>query len=149
MNIGSVCNRDVIVAWPDCSIQEAVKMMREYNVGDLIIAKSRNTECIPIGILTDRDIVVEVLAEDVPLEAVDIKDIMSSNLMTANENEELFNVIKLMRKKGIRRVPVINDQGVLVGIFAMENMLEIIAESMRDLVTLVHNENTHEHNMRH
>jgi len=67
-------------------------------------------------VLTDRDIVIEVLAKNVDLNAVTINDVMSFDLMTVNESVDLMTAIKTMRNKGVRRAPVVNDNGALVGI---------------------------------
>ena len=116
MSVGEICNREVVICRPDDSIQEAAKVMRDQHVGDVIIAEERENSCVPVGILTDRDIVIELLAEEVDVNSVTCADVMSSELITAKEDDEILATIELMRDKGIRRIPVVNQQGGLEGI---------------------------------
>lgn len=90
--------------------------------------------------LTDRDIVIEVLAKNVDLNAVTINDVMSFDLMTVNESVDLMTAIKTMRNKGVRRAPVVNDNGALVGILSVDDVLDLLAEQMMDLAKLISKE---------
>jgi len=91
-------------------------------------------------VLTDRDIVIEVLAKNVDLNAVTINDVMSFDLMTVNESVDLMTAIKTMRNKGVRRAPVVNDNGALVGILSVDDVLDLLAEQMMDLAKLISKE---------
>jgi CBS domain-containing protein len=148
MSIGELCNREVIVIAPDASIGEAVKLMRKYHVGDLVVIERRGAERMPLGVLTDRDIVVEVLAEAVDPAAVAVKDVMSAPLVTAREDEELSDLIGRMRSHGVRRVPVVNAQGGLEGILTVDDILELLAEQMNGLAGLVRVEQQRERERR-
>ena len=140
MLVGELCNRDVVVVDKDASTQVAIKLMREYHVGDVVVVEERLGQRVPIGILTDRDVVIELLAEDVDMDAVSVGDIMSYELVVAREADQLTSTIKKMKSKGIRRLPVVNEQGGLVGILALDDMIEIMAELMDDLASLVRKE---------
>ena len=144
MSVGEICNREVVICRPDDSIQEAAKVMRDQHVGDVIIAEERENSCVPVGILTDRDIVIELLAEEVDVNSVTCADVMSSELITAKEDDEILATIELMRDKGIRRIPVVNQQGGLEGILAVDDMIELMAEQLTDLVRLISCELKHE-----
>ena len=140
MLVGELCNRDVIVVDKDASTQVAIKYMREYHVGDVVVVEERLGQRVPIGILTDRDVVIELLAEDVDMDAVSVGDIMSYELIVARETDQITSTIKKMKSKGIRRLPVVNEQGGLVGILTLDDMIEIMAELMDDLASLVRKE---------
>lgn len=144
MSAGEYCNRDVVVAEKTESVREAINLMRSNHVGDVVVIEKRDDLIVPVGILTDRDIVVEILAEDVDLDAVNVGDVMSYQLVTVNEETKLLDVIKLMRIKGIRRLPVVNKQGGLEGILSVDDLLELVVEQLTDIVSLVSNEITHE-----
>ena len=116
MSVGEICNREVVIAEKDSSVTDVVKLMREYHVGDVVIVEKHDGVNVPVGILTDRDIVIEVLAENVALDAVTAGDIMSYDLLVAREGDGIEDAINLMRKKGIRRLPVVNEQGALEGV---------------------------------
>lgn len=77
MPIGEICNREVVIVRKEDSILEAAKLMREYHVGDVVVVDDREGRVIPLGILTDRDIVVELIAKEVPLDSVSVQDVMS------------------------------------------------------------------------
>ena len=140
MSVGEYCNREVVITKKDTNICEAAKLMRKHHVGDLVVVELRGEENIPIGIVTDRDLVVEVLAQDVPLEAVTVGDVMSTDLATLREADGLWETLTQMRSRGIRRMPVVNDRGGLEGILAVDDVLELLAEGLTDLVGLVKRE---------
>jgi len=136
MAIGELCNREVIVVDRGASIREAARLMRDYHVGDLIVVEPRDELRVPVGVLTDRDLVVEVLAGDVGLEAVTVGDVMSTTLISAGENEDLLDVIGRMCAAGVRRIPIVNAQGGLEGILAVDDVLELLAEQTSALARL-------------
>jgi CBS domain-containing protein len=140
MLVGEVCNREVVVVDKDASTQVAIGLMREHHVGDVVVVEDRLGQRVPIGILTDRDVVIELLAEDVELDAVSVGDVMSYQLHVAREGDEITNTIHKMKSKGIRRLPVVNEQGGLIGILALDDIIEIMAELMDDLASLVRKE---------
>ncbi|NIP47935.1 MAG: CBS domain-containing protein, partial [Gammaproteobacteria bacterium] len=137
MSAGEYCNRDVVVIDRTESVRKAIDLMRTHHVGDVIVVDKTNGASKPLGILTDRDIVLEILAEDVDLEAVNVGDVMSYELQTVDEDTKLLDAIKVMRTKGIRRLPVVDSQENLVGILAVDDVLGLIAEQLSDLVGLI------------
>ena len=144
MSAGEYCNRDVVVIEKTESVREAINLMRKNHVGDVVVVEIRENASIPLGILTDRDIVVEILAEDVDLEAINVGDVMSDQLVTINEDTKLLDTIKQMRIKGVRRLPVINEQGELQGILSADDILELVVEQLSDIVGLISKEITNE-----
>ncbi|OGI50020.1 MAG: histidine kinase [Candidatus Muproteobacteria bacterium RIFCSPHIGHO2_12_FULL_60_33] len=137
MLVGKICNREVVFVHQDTSIPEAARLMREHHVGDLVVVKERNGKRVPVGIVTDRDIVLEVIAEGVDMNDVNVGDIMSDNLVTAREGDDLLETIKVMRAKGIRRLPVIDDDNELAGILSVDDLLELFSEQIADLARLI------------
>ena len=137
MFAGEYCNRDVVIIGKDDSIIKAAKLMREHHVGDVIVVEIRNGERTPIGILTDRDIVVSVIAEEVNLNDILISDIFKYKLITANENSDLMSTIKRMRINGIRRIPIVNQAGGLVGILSIDDILDVITEQLMDIDQII------------
>ena len=140
MNVGNYCTRDVIITDTDSSILEVTRLMRKHHVGSVVIV-SRNKDGVrPVGIITDRDIVVEVLAKDIPLDSITVEDVMSRAPKTATEDDDLFATMETMRQKGIRRIPVVGSSGLLVGILTTDDLLEIIYEEVGSIVSLVSHE---------
>jgi CBS domain-containing protein len=148
MKVGEICNREVVVVDREAAILEAAQLMRRHHVGDVVVTEEREGLRVPVGILTDRDIVVELLAEQVPLEAVAVGDAMSSELLTVSEEEEVMDAIQRMRGGGVRRVPVVDHSGALAGILAVDDLIDLIAEQLSDLVKLIGNEQQREQQRR-
>lgn len=141
MSVGEYCNREVVITEKNTEIQEAARLMRNYHVGNLVVVEHRGDgENIPVGIVTDRDLVVEVLAQDLDSSSVTVADIMSQNPITAQEQDNLWDILNRMRAQGVRRLPVVNGAGGLVGIFTADDVLALIAEGLTDLVKLVQRE---------
>jgi CBS domain-containing protein len=144
MTIGLICNRDAVIIRRDESIHLAAKLMREHHVGSVIVVEDTPLGVKPIGVLTDRDLVVEILAPQLQPEAVSIGDVMSFELVTAGEDDGIWVTLKRMRSQGIRRLPVINQDGVLVGILSMDDILELLVGELNDLVKLTGREREQE-----
>lgn len=148
MFAGEYCNRNVSIIGRGDSIIKAAKLMREHHVGDLLVVESRNGERAPIGIITDRDIVVEVIAEEADMEAIIIEDVMSYKLITAHENDDLMRTIKRMRMNAIRRIPIVSQAGGLVGILSTDDILDIITEQLMDIDQIIVKEQEKEREIR-
>ena len=144
MTIGEFCNREVIIINRDDSVLEAAKLMRQYHVGDVVVVEQRDDKRVPVGILTDRDIVVELVASEVDPSSISVGDAMSDELLTANENEQLTELVEKMRGKGVRRVPVVDANEGLVGIVTIDDLIDLLAEQLNSLVGLVQREQQHE-----
>ena len=144
MTIGQVCNREVVFIHAQASIPEAARLMREHHVGDLVVIKEKTGKRVPVGIVTDRDIVLEVIAEGVGMDDVNVGDIMSNNLVTARESDGFLETIKVMRAKGIRRLPVVNDDNELVGILSVDDLIDLFSEQIVDLARLISREQDRE-----
>lgn len=140
MLVSKFCNREVVIVDLATTILEAAKLMRSEHVGDLVVTDNRNGRQVPVGILTDRDIVVELLAEEIELDKVSVGDAMSYELLSVKEQDGLQETIEKMRNRGVRRLPVVDDAGALVGIVTVDDLMELIAEQLTDLVRLVGNE---------
>lgn len=140
MSVGEYCNREVVVTDKGTSVREAARLMRQYHTGDLIVVERRGNENLPVGIVTDRDLVIEIVAENAPPDQITMADLMNSELATVREDEELWGVLNRMRFMGVRRMPVVNDRGMLVGIMTMDDAVELISEALSDLAQLVHKE---------
>ncbi len=137
MRVGEVCNRDVVVITRESAALEAAGLMRAHHVGDVVVVEERGGWRVPVGIVTDRDIVVEVIAKEIGPAAVTVGDIMSSKLVTVRESDEIADTLELMRAKGVRRLPVVDKQGALVGILTVDDLLDLLAEMASNIAALV------------
>ncbi len=148
MKTGEICNREVVYVERAAAIAEAARLMRAHHVGDLVVVEEKNGRRAPVGIVTDRDLVIEVLAEGVNQNDVAVGDVMSYELVTASEDDDLFDTLKHMRTKGIRRLPVVDRAGSLVGIVTVDDLLDLLAEQVSDLAHIVQREQTRERERR-
>ncbi len=148
MSVGALCNREVIVIKADESPREAARLMREYHVGDLIVVTDDPDGRRPIGIVTDRDVIIELDAADIEPERVTVGDIMSRDPLLLQEDEELLEASKRMADHGVRRAPVVDRRRVLVGLLAVDDILEVLAEQVGDLARLVRREQQQERRLR-
>lgn len=144
MAVGEICNREVVVTEKSLSVVEAAQLMRKHHVGDLVVVEARAGRKHPVGIVTDRDIVVEVVAAGVNPESLKVGDIMGPEVATVRESEGLFAALRYMRDKGVRRMPVVDSTGGLVGILTMDDLLSLLADEMAELAKLVSHERAHE-----
>ena len=130
MTVGKICNREVVITTPEATLIAVAKLMREYHVGDVVVVNARGDEKVPVGIITDRDIVLAIVASEIDLDAVLAGDIMSHELLTAGEQESIWDVLHRMRSHGVRRLPVVNARGGLEGILSVNDFLELISEEL-------------------
>ncbi len=144
MTAGEYCNRDVVVIEAETSIVEAARLMRQHHVGALVVVEETSAGVIPVGMLTDRDLVVEVIAQEIAPQSIAVKDVMSAEPVSVSESTVLLDTLELMQTHGVRRILVVNESGLLQGILAIDDVLELIAEASNHLVKLVHKEITRE-----
>jgi CBS domain-containing protein len=138
MSVGEVCNRSVVFIDKEGGIVEAAQLMRSHHVGTLVVVDpSQGKNPRPVGIITDRDIVIEIVAQEVDMGSATVGDVMSGNLVTARESDDLFDTIKMMRSKGVRRVPVLANDESLVGIISVDDIIDLLAEQLNDVVGLM------------
>jgi CBS domain-containing protein len=138
MTAGELCTGDVVIARPEWSAIEAAQRMAEYDVGNVVVIEDDDFGgIVPVGLLTDRDLVVEVLAKDPEAwRQATIGSVMTCEVLTAHTNEDLSSVIARMRKHGVRRMPVVGDRGGLEGILSYDDIVEWLSEQMADLATV-------------
>jgi len=148
MLVGEYCNREVVVVEEEKSVTEAAAIMRQYHVGDVVICKAKYGKQMPVGIITDRDIALEIVAKGTDPDSVRVGDAMSFELTTVTEHDDLMHVIELMRDKGIRRVPVIDTDEALVGILTVDDIVDLLSEVLVDLAHLVDRQKRRETRLR-
>jgi CBS domain-containing protein len=136
MNAGSVCKRGVVTVAPMDDLVAAAHVMREKHVGYLIV--SRETRVV--GVLTDRDIVVAVLAQEVDAHALKVGDVMTRDPLLIEEGQSIEAVLCHMREAGVRRVPVVDRTGALTGVLSIDDVLERIAEQLINIAGSIRNE---------
>lgn len=134
LTAGDICKRKVTVGYKQTSLVAAAQLMREDHVGSLVVVDDENGSRQVRGLVTDRDIVMSVVATGLDPEPLRLEDIMSEPVVTANEADSLLDLMRSMRENGVRRVPVVSFQDELMGIVTMDDVLKILAQEMNTLV---------------
>ena len=148
MAIGEICNREVVFARRDESVKSAAELMREHHVGDLVIVEEANGQRVPCGVLTDRDIVVGVVAKGLDPDTLEVAEVAGSELVLARESDGVAETIELMRAKGVRRVPIVDTRGSLVGIVTADDIVDLLAEELTAVAGIVSREQRREIQLR-
>ncbi len=139
MRAGELCIRQVVTAQREESVVAAAQRMAEHGVGDLIVVDDeREQPGRPVGILTDRDLVLYVLtsATRVP-SGVTVGQVMTRELATADEQDDIETVLTTMKAHGIRRMPVIDAGGRLQGILSLDDVVDWLAEQLATATRLI------------
>jgi CBS domain-containing protein len=137
MSIGKICETKVITATKDMMITEAAQVMKEHNIGSIVVVEQQQSSFIPIGMLTDRDIVTKVVTEDLDLDSVTVGDVMNGELLLLKKHQSIQEAIDMMSAKGVRRVPVIDDNNVLIGVFSVDDLFILLADEIQSVARLI------------
>jgi len=141
MNVGQVCKRSPITIRKSDELTTAARLMRDKHIGYLIVVESNPDETLrPVGVLSDRDIVVAVVAKDTDPRALTVGDVMTTPPVVVAEGKPVSWALKEMRRIGVRRLPVVGSAGQLVGVLALDDVLNILAGELLDAAGSVRNE---------
>ena len=144
MTIGTICNREVITVQRDATVLHAAVLMRQHHVGDVVVIENRKNKTVPIGIVTDRDIVVELVATELDCNVITVGDIIITKLIVVKDSAGVFEAIQLMANKGVRRLPVVDADGGLVGIITLDDLLLLLSKELAAFTKLLTREQKNE-----
>ena len=144
MPIGDICVREVVTCNRDTKIDEVAQLMRQHHVGDVVVMEESKGKRLPAGIITDRDIVTSVIALDLDPTIFSAGDLVIRKVVTAREDLGVFEAMQKMRKQGIRRMPVVNQEGTLTGIVSVDDLIQLLAAEMSELAKLIFKEQAEE-----
>ena len=133
MSLLSFSHSDVITLEPNQTVTEAAQLMAEKDIGSVVVAVNKK----PIGILTDRDIVLRVVYKDLDPKTTQIKEVMSKNLVTLNQGVELFEALEVMKDKALRRYPLVNAENELAGFFSLDDVLYLLGLEMSAIARII------------
>jgi CBS domain-containing protein len=132
MLVNECCNPDVVSCGPDTVVQEVAALMRKHHVGCVVVTDAEDTR-MPIGIVTDRDIVVETVAPELDVNTITAGDIMSAPVVTVRDTESLPETLQLMRTYKVRRIPVVTESGALSGIVTVDDVINLLAQELQTI----------------
>jgi CBS domain-containing protein len=124
--LGKICTKPVVTASAQMTVDQAARAMRSGNVGALVVVNAGR----PIGMLTDRDVVVEVVAKGMDPDTVRVGDVMRRRPITIREDLGIFDAARVFAKTGVRRLPVVTKTGVLVGVIAVDDLIMLLGNEM-------------------
>jgi predicted transcriptional regulator len=148
MKVGDYCKRAVISINAGADVAAAARLMRDEHVGFLVVYADEDELRKPVGVLTDRDLVLAVLARDITPSTITVQDMMSRQPLVAEEQDELCDMLHAMRMAGIRRMPVIDMRGALIGIMAIDDAIDVVTSLMCDIAGSIRSEQRREWRIR-
>ena len=137
MTVRALCNHNVATIDRNTSVVDAAVRMREEHVGDLIVVEERSGKRVPVGILTDRDIVIAVVAKRVATTAVSVGDAMSAELLTVHQDNGVEHALREMRRCGVRRAPVVDGSGSLIGVLSIDDVIDHLAVQLGHIADII------------
>jgi CBS domain-containing protein len=144
VSVRDLAAQEVVTVTPTTTLIECAQIMRTQHVGTVVVIDDRGLRDNPVGIVTDRDIVVEAVAVGLDPAALTAGDVMATPLATVRESDDILDALARMREHGVRRLPVLDDAGHLAGIVAVDNLLEALAEQLDAVVRVVKSEQNRE-----
>jgi CBS domain-containing protein len=137
MTVGAICTRDVVVMRRDESLATAAQEMCKHRVGTIVVIEDHGGAAFPIGIVTDRDIVLAQLQHQSDLFHLQAVQVMTKNPLYLNENESISSAVERLQTHAVRRAPVVNDSGALIGILSVDDLIGGIAAQIGALAKLI------------
>ena len=131
------------ISFPASGDRAAASLMRRHHVGTIVVCKD-NRGRAPVEIVTDRDIVVEVVAPDLRPDTITVGDIMGRKLVTVGDTEDVLKALEIMRHHGVRRLPVVGKGGRLVGLISTDDLVRVLPGELAEIGMIVTRERAHE-----
>jgi CBS domain-containing protein len=139
LTIGDICSRKVTIADRKTDLVTAAQLMRRDHVGALVVVDDQKGLTKVDGVITDRDIVTSIIAQGLDPGPLYVEDVMSTPVVTVQEDGSLIDLMRAMRRNGVRRIPVTDKDHTLIGIVTLEDVLKILAEELNLLASSIDN----------
>jgi CBS domain-containing protein len=137
MNISSICTRRMVTVDGDSTLLEAATKMREQHVGALIVTRRAGADSCVAGVVTDRDLVLEVLARGLNPAGIKIGDLASDPVASVPEDADLADGMAIMESHGVRRVLVTDAQDRIIGIVSLDDVMDACAQELAGLSRVI------------
>ena len=134
IDVGNICQRDLDLVGPDDSVASAADRMRQRTVGSLIVVDGSKH---PIGIVTDRDLVIRALADAKDADTTPVSEVMTPDIVVATADTSINSALRLMRDGPFRRLPIVDQEGVLIGLVTIDDMLIRIGREFGEIGSLI------------
>jgi CBS domain-containing protein len=116
---------------------KAAQLMREHHVSCLVVVDETRAGRIAVGMLTDRDLVTMVMAKGLDPGKLLVEDVMGTEVITALADDSIKSLLEIMKRRGLRRLPVVTATGVLEGLITLDDLLPLMAEQLRDMAAII------------
>lgn len=134
--VGDICSRDVVAVFRKDTVADACRLMREKHIGSVVVVEDGRRNA-PVGMFTDRDVAIGVVALGLDAETTLVEAAMRPGVVAVPETRAIGDAIALMRDQGVRRLPVVDGTGRLVGVLAADDLLDLLAGEISDLAVMV------------
>ncbi len=131
--VRDVMTKNVKVVRPDSSVKEVVAAMNKFDIGSVVVVQSQR----PVGVITEKDILKRVVEPGLTPETLTAKQVMSSPVITIDENASINEAAKLMAKKGVKRLLVMRNNDELAGIITFSDIVAKVPDMLSLLEELV------------
>jgi CBS domain-containing protein len=136
MSISALCNRVAVTIHRQATAEDAARLMRSSHVGDVVVVDAADTRA-PVGMITDRDIVVKVIAEGLPAAQTPVGSVMSSPVLTLRDDDGLLDALEKMSTRGVRRAPVVDRNGRLRGLISVDDLVRLLSSELAKVGALI------------
>lgn len=131
MKVKDMMHKGAEYVAPNAKLQAIAKKMRDRDIGAMLVCEDGKA----IGMITDRDIAIRALANGKDISAIEARDVMSRNVVFCRDNEEAEDALRIMENKKIRRLPVLNEDGKLVGMVSLGDISHALSRELTGEVT--------------
>jgi CBS domain-containing protein len=142
MNVGEICQREVVTIGAREGLIDAARLMREKHIGYLVVvdATAAPADMKPVGVITDRDVVVAVVARGIDPATLAVGDVMSAEPVVVSDEAPIAGALQQMRRIGVRRLPVVGHRGELTGILSLDDVLDTLSDELQSVAGTIRNE---------
>ena len=137
MSLGNMCRKEIVCVNLGTNVKEAAKFMEEKNVGSIVVVGGGK----PVGIVTDRDILLRVMNRGLDPEKTSVDEVMTRDIVALREDMGLFEALEQVKGEGIRRFPIVDAKGQLKGIMTLDDILYLLGKEMSDVSSIIEKEN--------
>ena len=138
MSLESLCRREIVCVDVNTTVLQATEMMEEMNVGCVIVIQNDR----PVGIVTDRDVVLRVVNKRLDAAKCVVGDIMSLEVVTLKQNTGLYDALEQIKESGsrVRRFPIVDENGAIKGIITLDDVIDLLGKEMSDVAAIIESE---------
>lgn len=132
MTVIDIARKGVVTVDPDATLSEVVQTMRTEQVGSVVVVADGD----PVGLVSDRDLALEVLDGEGASESTPVREILEDELVTVSADEGVYDLVDRMSNRGVRRLPVLED-GDLVGIVSLSDVVVLLGMELQHVANTI------------